>query len=126
LVFHKGIFVKWKKEAKLIKYSFELVSIRKFTVDRSTPPVGVNEAVSTTSFDVYPNPSDDFFHLTVDGVILNSAPEVVVYTLDGRVVYRDRLTEVTSLLPCADWPSGVYVVALSTTGMREVRRVVVR
>ncbi len=91
-----------------------------------TPPVGVNEAVSTTSFDVYPNPSDDFFHLTVDGVILNSAPEVVVYTLDGRVVYRDRLTEVTSLLPCADWPSGVYVVALSTTGMREVRRVVVR
>lgn len=90
-----------------------------------TPPVGVNEAVAATSFEVYPNPSDDFFHLTVDGSILNSAPEVVIYTLDGRTIYQDRITQAATLLPCADWPAGIYFVAVTTGGKREVRRVVV-
>lgn len=90
-----------------------------------TPSVGVAEAGSTPSFELYPNPINDFFHLTVDASLLPSAPEVIIYTLDGRTIYQEQVTQPVTVLPCTDWPAGIYFVAVTTGGKREVRRVVV-
>jgi uncharacterized delta-60 repeat protein len=91
-----------------------------------TPSVGIAEAEVASPLILFPNPTTDRFRLTVDAALLVAAPRLTVVTLDGRVVLERTITDATTVIPCADWSAGTYLVELTAGSLRELSRLVVR
>ena len=47
--------------------------------------------VSPITFQVFPNPSNGTFEISVTGVSENSSPEITIHTIEGREVYYTRI-----------------------------------
>jgi hypothetical protein len=61
--------------------------------------------------DIYPSPASDYFRITLDGSMPSAS--VVIYDLTGKIVYNSVIRN-EILIPCSDWPNGLYLGALHT------------
>ena len=75
--------------------------------------LGVEEPLAYETTDVYPNPGGKT--LNIRTTLQNSRMEV--YDTNGRLVHSQALTENVTAIDATDWPLGVYVWKVYTTGV---------
>jgi PKD repeat protein len=79
----------------------------------SITAVGLNDLFSQQSIVVYPNPSKDYF--TIESDWLSSTNSVQVVSIEGKLMYENRVENKTKLeLNAIDWNPGVYFLKLKT------------
>ena len=82
-------------------------------VDLSWNYVQVTENESDGATITYPNPGSNTLNICT--AFQNACVEV--YDMNGRFVHSQALTEQVTTIDAGDWPSGVYVWKVYTTGI---------
>jgi hypothetical protein len=81
----------------------------------SSCAVGIEETLSVSSVQLFPNPTDQF--LTIQGMDEFANTEIEIRNTFGQLVYRQNLGHHKDLqLSVADLPEGFYVIVLKTEG----------
>lgn len=75
-------------------------------------PVGVDEAEPESTFSIFPIPANDV--ITVQLYPTAGASELIVTTMDGRTVLRDRISATHTLLDLSMMANGSYLLTVST------------
>lgn len=90
---------------------------------RPVTGIGINEANSTNSLSVYPNPAKD--KITVDLPLTTSIKKVEVRTLAGQVMYSTQLASSSRLeIAIQDWAKGMYFLVMESDSQRYVSKFV--
>lgn len=76
------------------------------------PPNSVNE-IDASKLNIYPNPADDFFTVEVNEELLNTP--LVIYDLQGKVVYSAIISNNVTNINTSDFTSGFYTVIIGNT-----------
>lgn len=69
--------------------------------------LGVDKISNSSSFKVYPNPSNGIFNISLESVSGN--PQITVYNVLGQQVYTSKLTTVETSLNLSNQPKGIYL-----------------
>ena len=69
-------------------------------------PLGIDDIEPTTA-SVYPNPSSDVIKIRLDKGQLS---KIELYSITGRLLYKENLNSKTCRLNIGNYPSGVYLV----------------
>ena len=77
---------------------------------------GINE--NDVTFSIYPNPANEMITLNVDPSAL-----IAIYSISGAVVYNGTST---STIDVSGLDAGIYTVAVTTNGITESQRLVIR
>ncbi|MGN6646675.1 MAG: glycosyl hydrolase family 8, partial [Cytophaga sp.] len=90
-------------------------------------PTGVATALSSTAIDLYPNPASENAYLEFNGNFDNVS--VVVYTIDGKAIMSQDAASVfssqtTKIENVEGLPAGIYLVEVSTTQGKLVKRLI--
>ena len=90
-------------------------------------PTGVATALSSTAIDLYPNPASESAYLEFNGNFDNVS--VVVYTIDGKAIMSQNAASVFSsqtakIENVEGLPAGIYLVEVSTTQGKLVKRLI--
>jgi hypothetical protein len=73
--------------------------------------VGIEELISESSINVYPNPAKDFINITST----ENINKVTVVNFAGQKVFEKKITEKTSIiLNTASYETGVYIIKIET------------
>ncbi|MGQ1889733.1 T9SS type A sorting domain-containing protein [Thermophagus sp. OGC60D27] len=84
----------------------------------------------SNTIEVYPNPSDGIFHLTISGVSEEESATIKVFTQNGRQLLAQNITispQNTSFdLNLTGYPSGTYLIYVQTSQGELVRKVMLR
>lgn len=89
--------------------------------------VGVDNLEESNELSIYPNPTDDIFTLNMDG--LKSADEItlVIYTSQGKEVFRQLANVKNSryerVINMSDFVAGIYFVSIQTETGTIVKKV---
>lgn len=85
--------------------------------------VGILHSDAGTSFSIYPNPASGTVNLRLHGA---SVPvQVDVVDIQGRVVYRDRLSNTDHQMNLTNLPAGLYFVRLGAGGSLGIEKLMV-
>lgn len=74
---------------------------------------------------VYPNPSNDLFHINSD-VLRGEVAQVRVTNLAGQVVYESTMSNGKAEIATADWTSGMYMVTVKSNAVNFTTKMMVR
>ena len=74
--------------------------------------VGINEYSQTNSISIFPNPTSDFINLKINETYIDKFLTIKIYSLDGKEVITENVTEVNHSIPVSSLPKGVYLVSL--------------
>lgn len=94
--------------------------------DCSTSTVGINEQISKKSFEVYPNPAQDF--ITID-LVENPSEKVEIAMINsiGQVVFSNsNITSRFYKIDLMSYPKGAYIVKITGTKHYENKLVLVK
>ena len=69
--------------------------------------VGVEEVITTTGFQAYPNPVNEQMHLVSNSGAIG---DVIVTDIVGREVVHILVQDKTATIPTGDWPLGTYMI----------------
>ncbi|MCK4361080.1 MAG: T9SS type A sorting domain-containing protein, partial [Bacteroidales bacterium] len=84
--------------------------------------VGIEELISESSVNVYPNPASDF----VNVVSTENITKITVINYVGQVVYEKKVVEETSImLNTASYETGVYMIKVETEDGITAKRVAI-
>lgn len=79
--------------------------------------VGINE-INTSNLNIYPNPTNDIFTLSVDGLTTGEQFTFFVYTSYGKEVYRQIVDAKSSnykkVIDMSDFKAGIYFLTIKT------------
>lgn len=70
-------------------------------------------------FQIYPNPSENVFHINVDASLTDIT--IIVRDVTGKEVYRQKNT---SPIPCSLWEQGLYLVTVQSGSLSGTERVI--
>ncbi|MDG5799284.1 family 16 glycosylhydrolase [Marinilabiliaceae bacterium ANBcel2] len=78
-----------------------------FSIDKST-----NIDVTTmSSVDIFPNPANEYFNISVD----NNISAIKVYSLSGQLIYRANYSQSNNVtVTSSNWEPGYYIVKVIT------------
>lgn len=91
-----------------------------YTYRYGTAFLGVEEQ-EMFSFELYPNPADDYIYLGFEN---EDATQIYVSDLQGKLLKTDQATGMTHLLSLQDIPDGIYLLKVERSGKTEIRRIV--
>lgn len=77
------------------------------------PGVGTIENSSDIGLNLYPNPSNGQFEITVEGTLSRASLEV--FNVVGERVYQASITAPTTLVDLSEQPAGTYFVRITTS-----------
>jgi PKD repeat protein len=77
-----------------------------------------------TNWSVYPNPAESL--LTIELNHLNANSGVMVYGVDGKLVYNRNLNTLNSTIDVSEWAKGSYVIRLISDSSISHRNVIVK
>ena len=73
---------------------------------------------------LFPNPAKNFLNIDLD--VAEEIPlDIIVYSLEGRIIYKGKLTQVHTRLDISHWPSGVCLVKMWNTRGQTIQKIVV-
>ena len=81
-------------------------------------------AITTASFQVYPNPSNDNFNVAIDAAILNASCEITLTDQLGRVHYQQKAKTALTTISTAHLADGVYYIILNYSGKKSTVKLV--
>lgn len=73
----------------------------------------INELPAAGLSSVYPNPVSDLLQVNFSDAAFR---QLEVLDLSGRVVYQNNTTQLSTQIPVADMPAGVYLLAVKQSG----------
>lgn len=86
-------------------------------------PVGVNSPdYQNNSIQLYPNPAHDQFTIAMASHDLRS--EIEIFNAQGKKVYQTKVDRPEIVIDCALYPSGIYLVKVTTVDGAAVQRVI--
>lgn len=117
---------------KLVFTGFDGSATGNFYFNREhVTPTGVNElnqnAISL--MEIYPNPATENIYLVYD--IKETGKKIVVRMQNnvGQLIYEDNFSTINGLnqliIPCMNFPKGLYFLSMNVDGKQEVRKVIV-
>jgi hypothetical protein len=74
-------------------------------------------------FSIYPNPANDEFVISINS-LRNAFTEVVVYDVNGKLVFEERLSNSKFRIDTQKWNSGIYFVRVISNHQSLSKRVV--
>lgn len=90
--------------------------------------VGLDELNSRNNLEIYPNPTNDIFTLTVDGLNAGEEFTYFVYTSYGKEVYREIATSKSDryqkIIDMSDFKAGIYFVNIQTDNGNITKKVI--
>lgn len=120
--------ISWDTDAaisKQLKHWLDPTNTGATTTDGFNPTAGVEELTSA-SINVFPNPNNGVFNVTMDEVFTTEV-NVTVRDLTGRIIYQETVANQNNLsIELADVTNGVYLLELSNDVARVSSRIVVR
>ena len=85
------------------------------------PSVGVAEKDDLSEISISPNPAKDEVELhLLEGMVA----EVVLYSIDGREVWRQKMRNPSNTIALQGFPSGLYVLKVITAQGTVLKRIV--
>ncbi|MAY83738.1 MAG: hypothetical protein CMP59_06340 [Flavobacteriales bacterium] len=84
-----------------------------------------NPVKALTNFNVYPNPANDQLNIEMD-INVNENPEMMIRTIDGRTVVRERISNRFTNIDLSSLPAGVYMIEFRTNTAIESGKLIVR
>ncbi len=83
------------------------------------PPVGVQEIVHDETVLIYPNPSDEYFTLSVSD---QENSFVSIFNLTGQIILVSQISSLKSQILTRDFNSGIYFVRINFDNGKSVTR----
>lgn len=80
---------------------------------------------SLTNFSVYPNPVTDQLNIEMD-INITEQPEMMIRTLDGRTIKRERISNRFTTLDLEDLSTGMYLIEFRTNSTIESGKLIVK
>ncbi len=95
------------KSGETISIPFE--EMRKMTF---TPEETKVDTPADALFSLFPNPASEYLNVQFSAEIRSSNPEVIIRSIDGKVVYNERVESVGDYhtIQVSTWSSGVYLL----------------
>jgi hypothetical protein len=81
-------------------------------------PTSINKTQTSTT-NVFPNPADESFHLSVASTVIGR--EYVTFDLTGRVALRGSITSETMIISIAELPVGVYLLRIAEAKTNKIK-----
>ncbi len=113
--------------ASEITYLKNWITSRIAWIDNNIPGncynVGVDEYLSESLFEVYPNPANSFFNV----VFLNhsnNAKQVTLFDGQGRLLYEDVSYNNSMRIDISKYPKGIYLLEVIEDGLRKTERII--
>ncbi|MBP8879422.1 MAG: T9SS type A sorting domain-containing protein, partial [Flavobacteriales bacterium] len=75
-------------------------------------PIGIEETDPVSTFSIFPIPANDGISVQLHPAI--GASELIVTTMDGRTVLRDRISATHTLLDLSMMANGSYLLTVNT------------
>lgn len=83
--------------------------------------LSVNDITATSSFNVFPNPSNSFINIEMNGGLTDITYQV--FNVLGKQITTETLEAgIVSQIDVSDWNSGVYLIKISNGDMVETKR----
>lgn len=80
---------------------------------------------SLTNYSVYPNPATDQLNIEMD-INLNENPEMMIRSVDGRTIKRERISNRFTNIDLSNVPSGLYMIEFRTNNSIESGKLIVK
>jgi hypothetical protein len=93
-------------------------------LDPLTFPVGIEEAMSTKPFDLYPNPSHGLLNISFESS--GEIAQADIYDLTGSQLHHTQLQAGGGQLDLSSLPSGMYLLRLRIGNSIATKRFVVQ
>jgi hypothetical protein len=78
-----------------------------------------------TNYSVYPNPATDQLNIEMD-INLNENPEMMIRSIDGRTIKRERISNRFTNIDLSNVPSGLYMIEFRTNDSIESGKLIVK
>ena len=72
--------------------------------------VGLNDAISTLNYKIYPNPTSEYFW--IKNSLNNTKNSVIIYDISGKIIFKDTFFKKTKV-DTDKWKAGIYIVTIS-------------
>jgi len=82
---------------------------------------GVNEVVTNSLFNIYPNPAKDF--LNINNSVGNIKIEIT--DLTGKIIFKDALQNNFETIDISSFKKGIYIVTLSNPNVKYIQKLVI-
>lgn len=82
---------------------------------------GVNEVVTNSLFNIYPNPAKDF--LNINNSVGNIKIEIT--DLTGKIIFTDALQNNFETIDISSFKKGIYIVTLSNPNVKYIQKLVI-
>jgi hypothetical protein len=91
-----------------------------------TPPASVNEIVNQANFNVYPNPNNGIFNISISNSVENQTIEIK--NIIGQIVYSETASNSSiNTIDLSDLDKGVYTVSLvSESGISTAKKIIIQ
>ncbi len=88
--------------------------------------VSVDENNNSSSFKVYPNPTNN--QLNIDSDFVQTSAQIMVHNNMGQRVYESKgqTFRASGSIDTSEWPSGIYLVTITQDGTSLTQRVIVQ
>lgn len=94
-----------------------------YVKDTNTSAIG--EYSGNANVSIYPNPTNGALYINLNH--LNENPELSIMTLQGQVIYTEKLVgNTTKQLDMSVYPKGVYIIKLSSDKVLKIERIVIQ
>ena len=91
----------------------------KFLVDEK-----LSDRQQNISVDVYPNPTSDYIHIIVKGIVEHGNYSLTLCTSQGTMIFSKSVTDEMTDINLTDYPNGVYLLAVGTESNKTICKVV--
>ncbi len=90
-----------------------------------TPPVGISKLTDLNAFEVTPNPSHDFFKLSLDFNVSKQV-EIRITDINGKVLqqFEDEILSKHLILNLSNYAQGIYLLSVTTSDGTQVKKLV--
>ena len=90
------------------------------------PPASVNEIVNSATFNVYPNPNNGIFNISISNSVENQTIEIK--NVIGQTVYSEIASNSSeNTIDLSNLDKGVYTITLiSDNGMSSAKKIIIQ
>jgi len=73
---------------------------------------GIPELQTNNDILIFPNPSMGKFQLSIDSKVITRNPNLEIYNLQGKVLYKTSIKNPTSIIDLGNQANGVYIIKI--------------
>jgi hypothetical protein len=84
----------------------------------------INEELSQLNWNLYPNPVSDQLTINLENLDFSGQSSIEIINTMGQVIQKVELTSTSSLVPCHELESGIYLVRLTHNNVTAIKKII--